>query len=118
MEDTKALNDKYNVIGWSALFIWWGIVVLVDPLTIGMGAIGTGLIFLGVNAGRSLEGLKDFPTRRSNNMIGITALAWGLLDVARQALGWDWGASFALFLIVVGIILFGSLLMPLNKSYT
>ena len=42
MDRTKKLNRRFASIGWGLLFIWWGVVVMVDPLTVGMGAIGTG----------------------------------------------------------------------------
>ncbi len=114
--DEKAINYKFAVIGWGALLIWWGMVILIDPITLGMGAIGTGLILLGINFGRMWEGLHDFPTRRSNNLIAAISILWGLLDTARLVLGWDWGASFALFLIVIGVVFFGSLLFPVRAD--
>ena len=116
MDDIHAINHQYSVIGWGALLIWWGIVFLVDPLTIGMGSIGTGLILLGINAARSRKGIHQYPTRRSNTILGIIALGWGLLDLGRTALAWGPGASFALFLIVVGIVYVGSLWFPPAKE--
>ena len=41
MDRTKKLNHRFASVGWGLLFIWWGVVIMVDPLTIGMGAIGT-----------------------------------------------------------------------------
>ncbi len=94
----------YGTIGWSALLIWWGIVIMIDPLTIGMGAIGTGVIMLGVNAGRSLKGIS---AKGSTTVVGIMALVWGVLDVALNP---RFEVSFAMMLIVIGAILLVSLL--------
>jgi hypothetical protein len=81
MDRTKRLNHRFASVGWGLLFIWWGVVIMVDPLTVGMGAIGTGLILLGINAGRSWM---DVPIRDSTTTWGIIFLAWGALDVARS----------------------------------
>ncbi len=118
MDAAMALNHRYAVIGWGVLFIWWGIVILVDLLTLEMGAIGTGLVLLGINAARARKGIKDFPTRRSNTLVAVISISWGLLDVARQSLAWDWGASLALFLIVVGAVLVGSLMLSSKRGNT
>ena len=52
MSNTQTLNRRYDAIGWGALFIWWGITELFQFLPDGSGAIGIGLILLGVNAAR------------------------------------------------------------------
>jgi hypothetical protein len=46
MNAKKALNHNLAVFGWGALFVWWGLVVTIHPITLGMGAMGTGLIML------------------------------------------------------------------------
>ncbi len=106
MENTKKinLNHNYAVIGDGALLIWWGIVIMIDPLTIGMGAIGTGLIMLGVNMARWLSGI---PTKESTTTLGSIALLWGALDTIFHP---NIGASFALLLIVIGLTTIASLL--------
>ena len=98
MVNTTSLNSNFSKIGDAALLIWWGIVMMVHPLTIGMGAIGTGLILLGVNAARLLKGI---PTKRSTTAVGITAIAWGTLDTVFNP---RFELSFALMLIVIGVI--------------
>jgi hypothetical protein len=107
MSSLKNFNHTTAAIGWGALFIWWGIVVMFKPLTIGMGAIGTGLIMLGVNAARLRKGIPD---KGSTATVGLIALAWGVLDQARLMLGLNDGASLAALLIVIGIVVF---LVPL-----
>ncbi|MGZ9165501.1 MAG: hypothetical protein ACXW4U_10020 [Anaerolineales bacterium] len=104
MENTKTLNHNFATIGNGALLIWWGIVIMVDPLTIGMGAIGTGLIMLGVNAARLLNGI---PTKGSTTVLGIIALVWGTLDTVLDP---SFELSFALMLIVIGLVRIASLL--------
>lgn len=98
MENTNTLNHSLAIIGNGALLIWWGIVIMFDPLTIGMGAIGTGLIMLGVNAARALNGI---PTKGSTTTIGIIALVWGTIDTIFDP---RFELSFAIMLIVIGLV--------------
>ncbi len=95
MENIQTLNHKLATVGNGALLIWWG--MMIDPLTIGMGAIGTGLIMLSVNAARRLRGI---PPKASTTFIGSIALVWGALDTMfdpRVEL------SFGILLVVVGL---------------
>lgn len=105
-------NHNFAVIGWGALFIWWGIVVMIDPITIGMGAIGTGLIFLGVSIARWLAGV---PMKNSSVVIGTIALVWGALDTVLQL---RFGPSLATLLIVIGLVVLGSLLAHTTAGNT
>ena len=100
MNAKKALNHNLSVFGWGTLFIWWSVVVTVHPITLGMGAMGTGLIMLGLNAIRLMNQIKPVG---SSTVFGITFLAWGALDQARIMLGLPGGLSFALALFVIGI---------------
>ena len=110
MENTKTLNHNFATIGNGALLIWWGVVMMVHPLTIGMGAIGTGLIMLGVNAARLLKGI---PTKDSTPMVGAIALVWGTLDTIFNP---RFELSFAIMLIVIGLAKIASLLMIRTKT--
>jgi hypothetical protein len=110
MYSTKTLNHNFATIGEGALLIWWGVVIMVDPLTLGMGAIGTGLILLGVNAARLLSHIR---IRRTTNVFGIITLAWGILDTVFHP---RFGASFALLLIVIGSVTISSLLARPKKE--
>lgn len=105
MKNNKVLNHNLAVIGWGALLIWWGVVIVIDPLTISMGAIGSGLILLGVNAVRKLN---DIPTLGSTTTWGIIALAWGLLT---QLFALHDMRAFAAFLIVIGTVMIAALLL-------
>jgi hypothetical protein len=104
MGTTKTMNHDFATIGWGALLVWWGISFMIGPITIGMSAIGTGLILLGVNAARALKGI---PANRSTTGWGITTLAWGLLD---HTLALSFERSFAALLIVFGVVTLMSLL--------
>ena len=111
MENTQVLNHHIANIADGILLIWWGTVIVVDPLTIGMGAIGTGLILLGVNALRLLRGI---PTKPSTTALGLVALIWGALDHTLSLGLWP---SFAILLIVIGLVQIGfSLASPKNAS--
>ncbi len=107
MEDKTRLNHTLATMAWGTLLIWWGVVIMVDPITLALGAIGTGLILLGVNAIRTLKGI---PIRNSNNWVGSIAIAWGVLDQVRHMLALSPWLSLALLLIVIG---FANLLSPL-----
>ena len=77
---------------------------MVHPLTIGLGAAGTGLILLGVNAARWLKGI---PTKGSTTVVGVIALVWGALDTVFDP---RFELSFAMMLIVIGVVVIASLL--------
>jgi len=104
MENKKILNHNFATIADGALLIWWGIVIMVNPLTIGMGAIGTGLILLSVNAARLVSGI---PTKGSTTFIGVIALLWGILDTVFDP---RFELSFAMLLIIIGFVTMASLL--------
>jgi hypothetical protein len=103
MENVQTLNRNLATVGNSLLLVWWGIVMIVHPLTIGMGAVGTGLILLGVNASRLLKGI---PTKGSTTALGIIALVWGTLDSVFDP---RFEVSFAMLLIVIGLVSLSSL---------
>ncbi len=103
MEHAAAFNRNAATFGNSLLLIWWGVVMLIDPLTIGLGAVGTGLILLGVNGARWL---KRIPTKRSTTTLGLIALAWGIVDTVLNP---RFEISFALLLIIVGLVYLSSL---------
>lgn len=106
-------NHNLSVFGWGTLLIWWGISVMIDPITLAMSAMGTGLIMLGVNAVRSFKGI---PTVQTTTILGIIALAWGALDQARMSLGYTEGASFALLLVVIGLVIWVTVLLPQHPT--
>jgi len=103
--ENQALNRTYATIGWGALFVWWGVSIIIGPITIGMSAVGTGLILLGVNVARWLKGI---PINHSNTPLAIVAIVWGLLD---HLLHLSFGASTATLLIVIGLVVITSLVI-------
>jgi hypothetical protein len=105
MTETQMFNRRLATIGWGALSVWWGISILVDPITIGMSAVGTGLILLGVNTVRHLKGIATYG---STTAVGIVALVWGALD---HALALRFEPSLATLLIVTGVVTMASLLV-------
>jgi hypothetical protein len=103
--ENRKSNCPLATMAWGALLIWWGISILVGPITIGMSAVGTGLILVGVNAIRALKGI---PFNNSNYSIGMIAIVWGALD---HTLALSFWTSFATLLIVIGIMVIGSMLI-------
>ncbi len=101
--ENQVLNRTFATIGWGALFVWWGISILIGPITIGLSAVGTGLILLGVNAARWLKGI---PINRSNTPLAAVAIVWGALD---HLLHLSFGASTATLLIIIGIAVMASI---------
>ena len=107
MDDAKILDRKYDAIGWGLLFIWWGVRwSLLIWLPEGSGLIGTGLIFLGMAAARSMNGL---PTNGSTKIIGLLALAWGGMELVNSTSLLTFQLPvFEILLIVAGAILLAS----------
>jgi hypothetical protein len=119
MDKTKRSNQHYNAIAWGLLFILWGITILFKSVPFGVGLLGTGLILLGANMVRTLNGL---PAKDDNTVLGILALSWGGLELARPILQqlfhfieWDW-AIFAILLVVLGMILLARELLLIRKT--
>ncbi len=103
MENTRTSNRNLETIAWGALFIWWGMTELFSFLPHGAGAIGIGLIFLGLNVARSLNGI---PTSGFSTTLGILALVLGGLELAGSLLALPFDIPvFAILLIVLGAIM-------------
>jgi hypothetical protein len=107
MENTQLINRQYGAVAWGLLSILWGITILFDFIPFGFGLVGTGLILLGVNMVRSYNSL---PIKDDNTVLGILALAWGGLELARPNLhllfkiaDLDW-AIFSILLVVLGVV--------------
>lgn len=118
--EMERMNMKHNDrIGWGLLLVLWGITILFDFIPFGVGVLGTGLVLLSVNLVRKQN---DLPARGDNTVLGILAITWGGLELARPVLmrfvvvaDWDW-AIFAVLLILLGIILFGRELLRAGKA--
>jgi hypothetical protein len=97
------MNNSLETIAWGALFVWWGITALVNFLPDGTGLIGIGVILLGLNAARWLNGI---PTNSFSITLGTLALVWGGLELAGVVLQLPFELPvFAILLIVLGVIL-------------
>jgi hypothetical protein len=98
MNIKETRDSNIATVAWSALLVWWGLALAIDPITIGMTGVGTGMILLGANAARSFSGV---PLRRSTSEIGAVALLWGALD---HIFALSVGGSLAVLLITIGAV--------------
>ncbi len=102
MNAIKTANRNFEAIAWGALLIWWGITELIASLPEGTGAIGIGLILIGVNIARSINGI---PVSRFSVTLGILALVWGGLEMLGVLLSLPFELPvFAIILIVLGLL--------------
>lgn len=116
MDKTQTIDNRFETIAWGLIFILWGVTILFDFVPASAGILGTGLILLGLNAVRSLS---DIPTKSGTTILGILAVVWGVLELARLVFHLpfelsDW-AIFAILLIVLGGILMGRELIRIRK---
>jgi len=103
MDTIQTSNNRYEMAAWGALFIWWGITTLFTALPHGTGAIGIGVILLGLNAARWLTGI---PIKGFTTTLGILALVLGGLEMANSVLPLPFELPiFAILLITLGLIL-------------
>ncbi len=102
MTTTNSINRNYEVIAWGALFIWWGISIMVPSLPNGSTALGTGLILIAVNIARKVSGL---PASGFSTTIGILAVIWGGLELVGVLVSLPFELPiFAILLIALGLI--------------
>lgn len=105
MENLQTLNRRFEAVAWGALFVLWGVMELFPSLPKGTGAIGIGVILLGLNAVRSLKGV---PTSGFTTTLGILAFVLGVLELSRLILRLPFEMPvFAILLIVLGMIFLG-----------
>jgi len=113
MDNVRSLNHKFEAIAWGALFIWWGVTELFSSLPEGIGAVGIGVILLGLNAARSLNSI---PASGLTTTLGVLAFVLGGLELARPALRLPFELPvFAILLIVLGMTMLGRSLIQ-NRS--
>jgi hypothetical protein len=102
MENTRKSNLDLEAIAWGAIFILWGITEMFTSLPEGTGAIGIGLILIGINLARSWQGQ---PTSGFTTTLGILALLLGGLELARPLLHLSFELPiFAILLLALGLI--------------
>src|SRR4030065_500867 len=103
MENTRKFNFDLEAIAWCAIFILWGIMEMFTSLPDGTGAIGIGLILIGLNAARSWTGR---PTHGFTTTLGILALLLGGLELARLLLHLSFELPiFEILLLALGVII-------------
>ncbi len=103
MNTTQTIKRNFEAIAWGALFIWWGITAMIPALPEGTGALGIGVILIGVNVARSLSGV---PVSRFSITVGILALVWGVLELVGVLVNLPFELPiFAILLIVLGAII-------------
>ena len=105
MENSRTSKRDYETIAWGVLLIWWGLRWwLFASLPNGVGLLGTGVILLGLNTVRSLNGI---PTRGFTNILGFLALIFGELFLAHETLN----MPFEIPVFEILLIAFGGLLL-------
>jgi hypothetical protein len=105
MENTQIqpLNRDAGAFVWGALLIWWGLSELPGLLPPGAGALGVGLILLGLNGVRLLRGA---PAKSLSVSIGILALLLGSLQLVQSVTALPFELPiFSILLIALGLIL-------------
>jgi hypothetical protein len=102
MENTNKSTFDLDAIAWGTFFILWGFTAMFPSLPHGIGALGIGLIMIGLNAARSLTGR---PTSGFTTTFGILALLLGGLELARPLLHLTFELPiFAILLLALGLI--------------
>ena len=114
MENTRKFNADLGTIAWGVLFILWGITEMFPSLPEGTGAIGIGIILVGLNLARLWQGQ---PTSGFTTTFGILALLLGALQLTRRFLHLSFELPiFAILLLALGLIMLGSSLRG-SKNY-
>ena len=105
MDNARTSNRDYETVAWGLLLVWWGLRwSLLASLPNGVGLLGTGVILLGLNAVRSLNGI---PARNITTILALLALAYGGLSLAREILN----LPFEIPVFEILLITFGAFLL-------
>ncbi len=103
MENTRKSAIDLESIAWGAIFILWGITAMLPALPEGIGAVGIGIILVGLNLARSWKGQ---PTSAFTTTLGILALLLGGLQLARPLLHLSFELPiFPIVLLALGVII-------------
>jgi len=103
MENTRKLNPGLEMVAWGAFFLVWATTEMFKILPDGTGAVGVGLILLGLNAVRYFNGIA---ISGFTITLGILALIGGVLELAEAALNLPVELPiFAILLITLGLLL-------------
>lgn len=107
--DTRTHNRNLDVIAWGLFFVWWGLTDsdfgLLTFLPHGIGALGIGVLLLGLNAVRALNGIA---TGSWTITLGVLALVLGVLELAGSLLNLPFQMPIlAIVVIALGLIFLG-----------
>ena len=102
MENTRKSNLDFGAIAWGAFFILWGITEMFKSLPDGTGAVGIGIILLGLNwPGHG----KGSPSAVLRPRSACWLFSWAALQLARPFLHLSFELPiFAILLMVLGLI--------------
>lgn len=89
-----ALDHQLESVGWALFLIMIGGLMLVPGVPSGTWLVGTGLIMLGVNAVRRLNGITP---SAFTVVLGVLAIAFGVAEMIGTSL-----PVFPLALILIG----------------
>lgn len=109
MDNVRTMSRNYDQLAWGAIFIWWGITELFKFLPDGTGALGFGLILLGLNAARAMNGI---PVSGFSMTLGILALVLGVLELA----GFFLALPFEIPVLAILLIVFGLIVLAQGMS--
>ncbi len=111
MNNSIRNNLNIEALAWGALFVWWGITLLIQ-FPAGIGLVGVGLILLGGNAVRYFQGIR---MNAFSACIGLLALVWGGLELAGAVLRLPFELPvFAILMIVLGAFVLGRAMVRSN----
>ncbi len=114
MDNIQVRNRTFEGLAWGSFFIWWGITELFQFLPQGTGVLGFGLILVGLNTARSLNGI---PTSGFTLTLGILALVLGGLELAGAFLSLPFEIPvFAILLIVLGMSVLARAMTGFGKA--
>lgn len=106
----EQLSKRINSIGWALFFVMLGCLWLIPPETLPESTwlIGAGLIMLGSNLVRYLNGIKMVAF---TNIIGVVALAAGISDIMGVEL-----PVFPILIILIGLSIIVGHLTEKNQA--
>ena len=101
MNSNMQLDKRFRSIAWGALFILVGVLSLVPGDQTALAILGGGLILLGLNLARSLNGT---PMNGFTVALGAGAFIAGALVLFRSQLGFNFHIElFPILLVAVGV---------------
>jgi len=111
MNNLKTLNKRYEAVAWGLIFLLLGGFSLVPGDQTGLVLLGVGVIFLGLNLVRNINGI---PVNWFSIVLGLLALALGVVVILRPMLNIP---PFELPFFSIMLVLFGLyLLIPAPKQ--